>query len=586
MLVGIIPWIRVAGENTLEAPATDRRADPDLRRPVEAVLLEDGNTAVVANGRAGSLSLVDVRGGKVLREVRVATELSGLARIPRSSTLVATDSGSHRLLVVRASEDAVHVVARHETSLHPRRIAVSSDGNTSAVSCQWSHRLDLFDLRPLREGDSGRLEPRRSVELPFPPLEIAWLPGNSHVLAADSLGGRMALVEASTAKITAVRELTGHGVRGLAFDPNGENLYVSHQILNESSPINWQTVHSGKLMNNVASRIPVAALLRGEGSLDAVREIVALGTTGHGGGDPSGLLVLPDGGLAVCLSGTSEAVVLNRYGVITQRMAVGLRPTRLMPLPDGSALVVDTFGDSLTHVDWGTGMLRGAVSLGPQRPLKPSERGELLFYDARLSHDGWLSCHSCHTDGHSNGLLSDTQGDGSDGAPKRVLGLGHVAFTDKWAWNGRMQELYDQVRKSLLTSMLSDDVNDPQVNDLVAYLQTLLPPPPRLPPEDVPADRASVAHGRNVFLSHGCQSCHVPPLTYTASDVYDVGLKDEHGATKFNPPSLRGVGHGRRHFHDNRAGSLEDVFRQHGHPSDTALPEDEITDLVRFLRSL
>ena len=34
-----------------------------------------------------------------------------------------------------------------------------------------------------------------------------------------------------------------------------------------------------------------------------------------------------------------------------------------------------------------------------------------------------MSCHSCHTDGHTSGRLADTLGDDTFGTPKRVLSL-------------------------------------------------------------------------------------------------------------------------------------------------------------------
>jgi cytochrome c peroxidase len=78
----------------------------------------------------------------------------------------------------------------------------------------------------------------------------------------------------------------------------------------------------------------------------------------------------------------------------------------------------------------------------------------------------------------------------------------------------------------------------------------------------------------------------VPPLTYTSQESYDVGLADEHGQTKFNPPSLRGVGHNTAFFHDSRARALEDVFQVHGHQLRTPLSDGQVGDLVRFLQSL
>jgi len=78
----------------------------------------------------------------------------------------------------------------------------------------------------------------------------------------------------------------------------------------------------------------------------------------------------------------------------------------------------------------------------------------------------------------------------------------------------------------------------------------------------------------------------VPPLTYTSPGTYDVGLRDEKGLDKFNRPSLRGVSQGYSFFHDGRAKKLEEVFTVHGHQLNWALADDELGDLLRFLRSL
>ena len=64
-------------------------------------------------------------------------------------------------------------------------------------------------------------------------------------------------------------------------------------------------------------------------------------------------------------------------------------------------------GATISVVEPDPGRRVAVFSLGPRPELSLLERGERLFYDARLSHDGWMSCHSCHTDGHSNGHLND-----------------------------------------------------------------------------------------------------------------------------------------------------------------------------------
>jgi cytochrome c peroxidase len=245
--------------------------------------------------------------------------------------------------------------------------------------------------------------------------------------------------------------------------------------------------------------------------------------------------------------------------------------------------VANTFADSISVVDLGAEKVQAEVRLGPRPRLGAAERGELLFYDARLSHDGWLSCHSCHTDGHSNGLLVDNQSDGSLGTPKRVLSLRGVGDTGPWAWNGKMADLEGQVRKSVESTMQGARPSAGQVKDLAAYLRSLPPPPPLAPAGGTGAE--AVRRGREVFDRQSCGSCHAPPA-YTSVGTYDVGLRDEAGNTHFNPPSLRGVGQGGPYFHDNRAATLEEVFAQKRHQLRGELSKRELADLLAFLRSL
>jgi len=176
----------------------------------------------------------------------------------------------------------------------------------------------------------------------------------------------------------------------------------------------------------------------------------------------------------------------------------------------------------------------------------------------RLSHDGWMSCHSCHTDGHTNGQLNDNLSDGSFGAPKRVLSLLGVAETGPWAWNGQSKSLEEQVKGSINKTMQGAVQSDEQVAALVAYLKTLSRPVVPSNSADL-LDADSIRHGKDLFQSLDCQRCHTPPA-YTSAGTYDVGLIDSVGNRKFNPPSLRGVGRRVTLFHDGRRDSLEDVF--------------------------
>ncbi len=574
------------------AAATDAmHMSARLRRPVAAAFVE-GRLLAVANRRSGSVSLVDVSSGAILGESAVARELSGLQALP-GGDLLTVDPQSDALLVVRRDDSQLGRVAvtnRVATSRSPESVAATADGATIAVSCLWSRRLDLFARKALRSGDgvgASSLAAAGTVELPFSPRLLLWLPGDERLLVADAFGGELAVVDPKGVRIAARHSLTAHNLRGLALSPDGRHVFASHQVLDENSTIDWRSVHSGRLMANGVRKLPVAALLDPQSRLDDVSETIDVGMTGHGAGDPSALLALPDGGLLVCSAGAGEAVGLNRFLVVENRFAVGRRPTAILPGRDASeAIVLDTFDDSLFVVDLEAATVPRSIPLGPQPELTAAERGELAFHDARLSHDSWMSCHSCHPDGHTHGLLSDTLGDRSTGAPKRTLTLRGVIHTHLWAWTGEEDDLAAQVRKSFDSSLLSDGIDGATVNDVLAYIETLPPLPASHPATGSKEDAERIERGRRVFLDNACHTCHVPPLTYTSSESFDVGLDDENGVRKFNPPSLRGVGYGSRYFHDGRAKSLEDVFRRHAHPGDTSLTDAELADLVRFLRSL
>jgi YVTN family beta-propeller protein len=296
-------------------------------------------------------------------------------------------------------------------------------------------------------------------------------------------------------------------------------------------------------------------------------------------------MALADGRLIVALTGVGEVAIGDERGSDWKNVPVAAGPTAVLPSPDGGRVyVANTFGDSISVLDARAGQVKTTIRLGPQPPLKASDRGEMLFHDARLSHEGWLSCQSCHTDGHSSGRLADTLGDGTYGTPKRIPSLLGVKDTAPFAWNGSVPDLPSQIRKSVETTMRGNRVSAEQVRDLTAYLETLTPPPSRdrlLGKLDEPA----VRRGQELFGKQACNACHTPP-SYTSAKTYDVGLADESGLKMFNPPSLRGVSQGGPYFHDGRAATLNEVFTRYRHQIKGELTGQELADLVEFLRTV
>jgi YVTN family beta-propeller protein len=315
--------------------------------------------------------------------------------------------------------------------------------------------------------------------------------------------------------------------------------------------------------------------------------IFPTGEQGRGGGDPADVLVTKGGTLLVALSGVNEVAVRDRQGVGVRRIPVGRGPTALTASKDRRLVyVANTFDDSVSAIDTAKGEVVATIALGA--PAKPTDAqlGEMLFHDARLSLDGWYSCHSCHTDGHTSGRRNDNFTDSSFGSPKQIPSLLGAADTRPWAWDGTVAELEDQAGKSILGTMHgpAKGASVENVKALAVYLRTLKPPP-SVEAARGSLDPAAVGRGKKVFEQRDCARCHQPPA-YTAPRTYDVGLHDEWGKASFNPPSLRGVGQRDSLLHDGSAKGLREVFSRFKHPDGEEVPDGELPDLLAFLRSL
>ncbi len=269
-------------------------------------------------------------------------------------------------------------------------------------------------------------------------------------------------------------------------------------------------------MRNTLHVLSVEALLRpgtDRDLLDDARES-DLDGFGNGAGDPGGLAFDKSGGIALALSGVGEILRSDSPLGQHRRTRAGIRPTAVAFGTDTrSVFAVDTGGDAVLVV----GPSPLTIALGPRPEPDAVARGEQLFHDARLSHDHWLSCQSCHTDNGTNHLLADTMGDGSFGTPKLVPPLLGVADTAPWAWSGSMERLEDQVRKSIESTMQGEPPTDAQVADLTAYLRSLPPPPVQI------SDSLAASRGRRCL-----PEATMRPLPYAADLYRDRHLRRWH----------------------------------------------------------
>jgi YVTN family beta-propeller protein len=553
-----------------------------LRRPTAAVLVGEGRMLLVASG-VGTVSVIDTGSRAVVAEHALGGSFTDIATA--GDALLVTDFERHELIVLRRSGAELSVAARVAVPRYPASGTVTPDGRRAVVCSLWSQRLCVIEL----PGDGGEPRLTGTLDLPFAPRAQTVLE-DGRVLVAEAFGGRLALVEPEPLRLAAVRSIPGHNLRAV-LGQDGRVL-IAQQLLNPLAYTTGDDIHWGSLLTNTVRSLDAARLDDAEPLADVLRgsRLHLIGGPRNGAADPSGVVPRRGGGYVVALAGVDEVALFTSGWQTDERVPVGRRPVALVADPHGPQVyVVNSLSDSVCVIDTDRSKVVAEISLGPTPEPTAAGRGERMFYSGRLAMDGWMSCHSCHTDGHTNNLLADTLGDGSYGTPKRVPSLGGVADTNDWAWDGSIRELAEQVHNSVALSMRGEPLAPAAARDLVSYLFTLEPAPSLIDARgqrNVPQVRESIRRGETVFRSLGCAKCHVPPLTYTIDTTFDVGLSDEDGRTKFNPPSLRGVSQRAALFHDGRARSLDEVTGDWSHQIDRPLTDAERRDLLTFLRSL
>lgn len=577
-----------------QIPATSRR------EPIR--ILNANDDMLVVNRRSGSVSQFRPAQNQIVGEWPIATRLADCVPVQQADAIswfVAADDEANRLILWNYRSDAsadaktqqVHSIEVHSSPTH---LVALASAQRLIASLSWAH--ELLECEVNCDAAGGVLQPIDRLSLPFIPGCMIATPDERQLVVADACGPYLAIVTREPLQLKSLLRIPGHNVGDMAWTPDGSSLQLTHVMLNDFIPTTRDHVFWGNVVSSMLRVMPCEDLLKARP--DSLREpfklhgsLFPLGRESQAAGDPGTMLVTSQDDLLIAIQGTHELAVRLKNERLFTRLAVGKGPSAIGSSADGNQWVIASrWDDRLTQIDRNSLSIVNTIALSI--PTEPTlvERGEQLFYDSTLSLDGWFSCHSCHTNGHSCGLLNDNFGDSRVGAPKQIPTLLGTHGTTPWAWNGMQPDLADQIRKSLEQTLRSTERKDhPTIDEqtvaaLTAYLETLTPAP-SLALARGELNESSVASGQQLFVAHDCITCHAPPR-YTSASIYDVGLRDDRGSHEFNPPSLRGVSQRARWLHDGRARSLLDVLQVHPHPDRSPLTDRERADLVSYLETL
>ncbi|MCS6976976.1 MAG: beta-propeller fold lactonase family protein [Gemmatales bacterium] len=584
-----------ADERPVATPSTRESKD---RSPVDVVLSADERWLFTANQGTGTVSVVETATGKIVAEVPCGEKPSALALSPDDRLLLVSNTWSGDVAAFRfdVTDGSLHLHRKVRLGFEPRGVVISPDGREAYVALTTAGTvgvLSLPDLTVQAQIEAGRW-----------PRYLALSPDGKRLAVGCSGDGGVAVLDVVNRRKLFLEDFLGLNLGQMQVSRDGQYVYFPWMIYRQN-PITPRNIQIGWVLASRIARVRLDDKAR--------REAIALDPQGQAVSDPHGLALSPDEKWLVCAaSGTHELLVFRLEGLPFQdyggpgdhidvlllqdrerffRIPLGGRPMFVRFSRDGRHVyVANYFENAIQIVDLHERKVARSIPLGSASEISLARKGEMIFYDGRRSLDQWYSCHSCHYEGHTNSVTMDTRNDGRFGNFKVVLSLRNVTRTGPWTWHGWQKDLRAAMRKSLTETMLGPSPTEADVDAVIAFLETLTPPPN---PYRLPDGSLTEEAKRGEALFHGekanCVRCHKPPL-FTDDKVHDVGLGVPGDAYRgFNPPSLLGVYDRIHYLHDGRAASLEEVLRKHHTPESLngqELTPQELSDLLAYLRSL
>ena len=576
--------------------------------PSALVVSKDGKTLYVACTDACEVTWVDLPGGNVTRRVTVPAEPTGIVLTPDGKRLIVTcaaPQGTIAVLEPVTGELLTTIPAGH-TATGP---AISPDGSRLYVCNRFDNDVSVIDLATGKE--TARIKVVRE------PIDAAVTPDGRTVLVANHLPlaridsaykGRVSpvvtVIDTQTHETSAIELPHGsHSLRRLDVSPDGKHALVTHLLSNfERMPFQ---INTGWISVNVISVIDT-------------RTWEVLGTIGIdeyylGAGNPFDVAYSPDGqSVCVSVTGTHELCVIDRDDLLSERAHRTMRPMMgVWPIyvslgeslwhrhklsgkgPRGLAVagskvyVAQYFSDTVAVFD-----LQGSpiqtIPLGPPVELTEQRRGEILFHDATICYQQWISCASCHPDGRSDSLKWDLMNDGP-GNSKNTKSMLLAHRTPPVMAEG-VRESAELAVRAGIAHILFAKRPEHEAAAIDVYLRSLEPvPSPHLVDGRL---SAAAERGRELFHSErvSCHRCHSGPL-FTDLKMHNVKTRspDEYN-TDFDTPTLVEVWRTAPYLHDGRYATIKDLLVEGRHglrPGRGAdLSEQQINDLIEFVLSL
>jgi YVTN family beta-propeller protein len=513
------------------------------------------------------------------------------------------------------------VVATIPVGDEPHEMATNGAGTRLYVANAGTYDVSVIDLAAQRE--VKRLAASRG------PWGVARSPDGHHLYVTNNLqryapaprtpsASEVTVIEADRGIVE--RRITlpdANLVQGVAFAPSGEFALVTLIRTKNLVPMT-RNLQGWVITNGIG-------VLWNDGRVDQL----LLDELNDGFADPTDLVFSRDGKYAFVSGGGVQEVAMidvekllrllasrsprdradvlpNHLGTgaefVVQRIGVGSSPRGMAVSPDGRYVyVADGLDDAVSVIDVAARQRVRVLGLGGPQEISQARYGERIFHDAANTPARQFSCHSCHPDGHIDGITYDIEADGLGLNPVDNRTLRGIYDTGPFKWAGTNPTLKRQCGPRLAAFFTRADPFTPaQADALERYVVTIQRPPnPHRPGDELtPAQRRGKAiferrydrSGNALAPTERCAFCHPPPY-FTDRNRHDVGTATDLDTHRdFDVPHLNNIYDSPPYLHDGRAKSLEEIwtlynpYDKHGRTND--LTKLELNDLIEYLKTL
>jgi YVTN family beta-propeller protein len=593
------------------------------KTPVNLAVRPDGREVWVACEGSSSAIVVSTASREKVAEIAVGGHPHDVAFSPDGTRAFVSNRLDDSVSVVDAALRTV--VDTIGVGDEPHGLLTDRDGRTLYVANTSGDRISVIDLATGRE--RTRLAASRN------PWSVALSPDGARLLVTNALSRFVPFRTPSMSEVTVLDAREGRVedrwvipeanlLMGVAWHPSGEFAIAT--------------------LNRTKNLVPMTRLLQGwtisngmavlwkDGRVDQV----LLDEPNLCFADATDVAFTPDGTTAlVTSSGTDQVAVVDvekllsllRRSTDEERLEVlpnhlgqalefvtGYVPTRNSPRgiavsPDGkTAWVTNALDDSLSVID----VARAAagepaaarIDLGGPGLVTHVRWGERLFHSADVAFQRQFSCHSCHPDGHVDGLTYDIEADGIGVSPVDNRTLRGIYDTDPFKWEGTNVSLARQCGPRLAVFFTRiQPFTEAELAALNDYTVTVPRPPNRYRPlgrelteaqrrGKVIFERLYTNDGREIPVNNRCITCHFAPY-YTDRTRRDVGTKQPSDrAGEFDVPHLNNIYDSAPYLHNGMADTLEEIwtrfnpYDRHGVTND--MTKDQLNDLIEYLKTL